>query len=65
MKIPLVENASSNAPAHMLWAGRWIPVVRCEVEGEPAWQFSNGRDAADWLAWPPDDVVGDDSGERG
>ena len=48
-----MSEAATNI-THMIWAGRWIPAKRCEVEGQPAWEFTNGKDACDWLAYPPD-----------
>ena len=43
-----VATATTNT-THLLWVGRWIEVVREVVNGEPAWLFKSGRDAADWL----------------
>jgi hypothetical protein len=39
---------------HLLWADRWIEACRVhDPEVGMCWRFKNGRDAADWLAWPP------------
>lgn len=43
--------ASTNAPSHFLWCGRWIGATRVWVMNEWGWRFRNGRDAADWLLW--------------
>jgi len=51
---------------HLLWCDRWIEVCRAWDERlqEACWRFKDGRDAADWLLWPPVQPSTEDGGEQ-